>query len=72
LGSLERYFNRKYYKNKKQEKQQQQLSFFYLGNYPKYSFLIFFKFGKLAGDYLLLLPSNPLDGNFFCLENIDC
>jgi hypothetical protein len=32
LGSLERYFNRKYYKNKKQEKKQQQLSFFTWGH----------------------------------------
>jgi hypothetical protein len=66
LGSLERYFNRDYYKNIKQSD---------LGSLkmelPKKVILIFFKLGKLVEDYHLLLPSKPLEDDFCCLENID-
>jgi hypothetical protein len=38
---------------------------------PKKVFLIVFKFDQLVEDYHLLLPSKPLEGDIFCLENID-
>jgi hypothetical protein len=37
-------------------------------SYPKSKFLIFFKFGKLVEDYLLLFPSKPLVVNIFCFR----
>jgi hypothetical protein len=60
-------------KIKNKIKQQQQ--FFYVGSLKmellKKVFLIFFKYDKLAEDYHLLLSSKPLEGDIFCLENID-
>jgi hypothetical protein len=41
------------------------------GTTQKKVFVIFFKLSKLVEDYQLLLPSNPLDGDFCGLENID-
>jgi hypothetical protein len=72
---MERYFSRKYYKNKNQETQQQ--LFFSLlgvtenGITQKPYFYYFFKLGKLVEDYHLLLPLKTLEGGFCCLENID-
>jgi hypothetical protein len=33
--------------------------------------LLFFQLSQLAEDYHLLLPSKPLEGKIFFLENID-
>jgi hypothetical protein len=71
LSALERYFNRKYYKNKKTTTTFFSLEVTENGITQKKVFLIFFKLGKLVDDYHLLLPSKPLEDDFCCLENID-
>jgi hypothetical protein len=59
MGSLERYFNRKFYKNKKQQKQQKKNLLGVTEN-GIIVFIIIFKFGQLVEDYHLLLRSKPL------------